>query len=203
MRKSVLIICSALITASAIAQECKYRKNAKDEFTGDQLKMTEWQTILNHTGLLGNHAVHLSLVAMNGEEFVEIMYQAKKSKSEVLAVSKNKTKLMFKLANGEVVTLEYAGDDSYISANRKRKTSKSGKVDYFYTLTCKFALTEHQKDMLAGSAITKLRMTLYKDVLELDIPEKTKNQLLGFSSRGQKPKKFLPQSYFLNSMGCL
>ena len=185
-------------------QECSYRKDPKDEFTGDQLKMTEWQTVVNHVGLMQNIALHFSLLKINSEEFVEVKYELRKDKAESMAFKRGHSKLFFKLANDEVIELEYAGNESRTSADRDYKVSKGGgSTKWLYDLTCKFALSGEQKAKLANSKVVKVRMILDKETVELDIPEKLKGSLLGFSCMGMKPKKFAPQEYFMHAVHCL
>ena len=188
---------------SVSSQDCQYRQNAKDEFTGDALKMTKWQTVINHAGLMKNLAFHLSLVDINDQQFVEMKYELRQDKSESIGLRKGISKLMLKMATDEVISLDYAGDQTYTFAKREYKRSKSGKVRYEYDLTCKFALNEAQKLELAKNKIVKLRLVLEKDKVELDIQEKLKAPLLGFYNRGVKPKKFAPQEYFMHAAACL
>lgn len=203
MKYIILLLLSITFCQIPSAQECKYRKNAKDEFTGDQLKMTKWQTIINHAGLMKNVALHLSLVTINEENFVELKYEAKQSKSKSMGFLKRTAKVFFKMDNGDVAELAYAGDESYTFAKRDYKRSSSGKASYVYDLTCKFHLSDENMATLTSGKASKIRMVLDKETIEMDILEKLKAPLLGFPHRGLKPKKFAPQSYFKVSMSCL
>ncbi len=203
MKNLILPVLMILSINALSGQDCKYRKNAKDEFTGDQLKMTKWQTLINHYGLMKNVALHFSLVEINNEEFLEIKYELKQDKSESIGLKKGISKVMLKLANDDVVALDYAGDQRYTFAEREYDRTKSGKIRYEYDLTCKFAMTPDQKEKLAGNKVVKVRIILEERNVELDIVEKLKAPLLGFSNRGLKPKKFAPQEYFMQSTACL
>jgi len=198
-----LILIAILFFSQVDAQECNYRENQKDEFTGDHLKKTEWQTLFSHTGLLKNVALNLSLVEINEQEYVEILYQLKLDKSMSLGLSKKASKLMFKLDNGKAVALDYGENDYSIYADRKFKSNK-GKTSWYYNLSCKFILTPEQKEGLSNNKIEKVRIvTRDNENIEFDIPEKAKAPLLGFSFKGIKAKKFAPQSYFINTLACL
>ena len=184
------------------AQNCEYREQGADEFTGDKILKTEWQTLVSHVGLLKNIAFHLSVVEINDEEFVEIMYQLKQDGKVSMNCSQKESKLMFKLANGKAVTLEYGENDFYTYADRKVKYNK-GKSSWIHKLTCKFRLTPEVKSILAQHQIEKVRIVLSKENLEFEIPEKVKNSILGFSYQGVKPKHFTPRAYFAKALECI
>ncbi len=105
--------------------------------------------------------------------------------------------------NGAVAELAYAGDESYQFAERNYKRSKSGKSSYLYDLTCKFNLTDENMATLTSGKVTKVRMVLDKETIEMEVLEKLKTPLLGFANRGLKAKKFAPQSYFSEAVTCL
>ena len=202
--KKILYALIVMISINAVmAQECDYRKNAKDEFTGDELKMTKWQTLINHAGLMKNLAMHFSLVEINGQDFIELKYELKQSKSESIGLKRGDSRLFLKMANDEVVALDYAGDKSYTFADREYKRTKGGDVKYEYDLTCKFLLKPAQKEKLAASKVVKVRLVLEKSTVELDIEEKLKAPLLGFANRGLRPKKIAPQEYFMSFLPCI
>lgn len=188
----------------AVSQECKYRTDKVDDFSNEKILETRWQTIYNHQGLLSAQAFHVSLVQINDQEFVELEYEAEDREKVFYSVTKSRSQLMFKLANDDVVTLEYGEEPSVKSVKRNADYKKGGDVKYKYLLNCKFSMTSEDKAKLSASPVAKVRLLIKDDEhFEADVEPKLSAPLLGISNRGVRAKKIDPTKYFMEYMNCL
>jgi hypothetical protein len=160
MKSIKIIFAFLLLCSTAVLSAQNLEKNEIDEFTGNTVKRTSWETFNNNTGFYG----HFRISKINNSYFFDLKMMIGNS---VFSINQN-DELLFKLSNDDVVTLnniEYSL--ACIGCGAKGFAGSQG-----YGVNTSYPISIEQIEQLKNSDIVKIRIYTSKGYVESDIKAK-------------------------------